>query len=344
MPASSREAVDALIGQAKRSWARMGRMSQAHLALALKRRGDADTPVAILKSIREAATDDEEQGLFWRDLEGDSGAAIEAQSLMIEAFLEVSADAAAAEACKVWLLRQKQVSDWRTTKATADTVFALLLQGRALLGSEANVEVTLGDQLVVPERVEPGTGFFETRYASEAVRPDMGKVKVTKRDQGLAWGALHWQYLEDMDQIKPDEGSPLAVRKQLFVKTLTPQGPLLTPVQGVVPQGAELITRLEIRADRALTFVHVKDNRASCAEPEDVGSGFRWQDGLGYYVSTRDAATHFFLDEVGKGVHVLEYACRVQQKGVFRSGVAEIQCMYAPGIGGHSGLAVFRVE
>ena len=30
---------------------------------------------------------------------------------------------------KTWLLKQKQTQNWRTTKATADACYALLLQG-----------------------------------------------------------------------------------------------------------------------------------------------------------------------------------------------------------------------
>src|SRR5213075_2894574 len=77
-------------------------------------------------------------------------APIETQALMIEAFDEVMADAQAVEECKVWLLKQKQTQDWKTTKATADAVYALLLRGRDLLASDKLVEVTVGGMSVTP--------------------------------------------------------------------------------------------------------------------------------------------------------------------------------------------------
>ena len=47
-------AVDYWRGQARKYWLKLAnRQSQAHLALALKRFGDKDTPQAIMKSIRE---------------------------------------------------------------------------------------------------------------------------------------------------------------------------------------------------------------------------------------------------------------------------------------------------
>jgi uncharacterized protein YfaS (alpha-2-macroglobulin family) len=38
-----------------------------------------------------------------------------------------------------------------------------------------------------------------------------------------------------------------------------------------------------------------------------------------------------------KGVYVFEYSARVVHKGRYQSGMAEIQCMYAPEFNSHSG-------
>ena len=45
------------------------------------------------------------------------------------------------EDCRVWLLKQKQTQDWKTTKATADAVYGLLLRGHDFLASDKLVEV-----------------------------------------------------------------------------------------------------------------------------------------------------------------------------------------------------------
>ncbi|MCX6997079.1 MAG: hypothetical protein NTV49_08325, partial [Kiritimatiellaeota bacterium] len=134
-----REAVDYWLGQGRTYWLALNcRQSQAHLAIAFQRFGDAPSAVAIMKSIKERSVSSEELGLFWRDLELSwwwYRAPIETQALMVEAFAEVMKDDAAVEDCKVWLLKQKQTQNWRTTKATADAVYALLLRGANLLAS-----------------------------------------------------------------------------------------------------------------------------------------------------------------------------------------------------------------
>src|SRR5207253_1518236 len=111
---------------------------------------------------------------------------------------EVMNDAKAVEECKVWLLKQKQTQDWKTTKATADAVYALLLRGRDNLASDALVEISLDGKEVKPEKVEAGTGFYEKKYAAAEIKPKLGEITVRKLDAGVAWGSVHWQYLEDM--------------------------------------------------------------------------------------------------------------------------------------------------
>jgi hypothetical protein len=107
-------------------------------------------------------------------------------------------------------------------------------------------------------------------------------------------------------------------------------------------QGDTVVTRVEVRVDREMHFVHLKDTRAASLEPDDVLSTYKWQDGVGYFQSTRDTATHFFFDRLPRGSYVFEYSCHVFQEGVCNGGFAEIQCMYAPEFNAHSGSEVVR--
>src|ERR1017187_7442500 len=174
---------------------------------------------------------------------------------MIEAFDEVMNDQPAVEDCRVWLLKQKQTQDWKTTKATADAVYALLLRGTDLLSSTGLVEVTMGGINVTPGKSdlqirnpkseirnppEPGTGFCEVRFAPADIKPKLGEITVQKSDPGVAWGSVHWQYLEDMSKVTPYEGTPLKLKKTLFTKVNTAKGPTLEPVKGALAVGDEL--------------------------------------------------------------------------------------------------------
>jgi uncharacterized protein YfaS (alpha-2-macroglobulin family) len=336
-----REAVDYWLGQAKKYWLRLGsRQSQAHLALALKRFGDDETPRKIMVSLKERSVSTEEMGMFWRDQELQQWwfhAPIETQAMMIEAFDEVANDPKAVEDCKVWLLKQKQTQNWKTTKATADAIYSLLLRGDGLLKSDALVEVTVGNHTIVPAKVEAGTGFYEHRFLRSEVNPSMAAITLKKSDGGVSWGSVHWQYLEDINKVSPANTGPLRLEKRLFKRSFTKAGPVIDPVQGnPLGIGDEIVVRIVLRTDRDMEYVHLKDHRGSGTEPVNVLSQYRFQDGLAYYESTKDTATHFFIDYLPKGNYVFEYAVRVQHRGKYPTGFANIECMYAPEFNSHS--------
>ena len=125
---------------------------------------------------------------------------------------------------------------------------------------------------------------------------EMGEVKVNvesvKQEKGIAWGALYWQYFEQLDKITPAE-TPLKLTKKLFLEKSSPTGPVITPISNstLLHPGDRIKVRVELSVDRAMEFVHMKDMRASGFEPENVISQYKYQGGLGYYESTRDAAT-----------------------------------------------------
>ena len=344
----SKKAFEYFVGQAKQHWATLNnRQSQGHLAIALKRLSDSKTPGEIIASLTERSLQDEEMGMFWR--EGNLSwwwykAPIETQALMIEVYDEVAKDSAKVEELKIWLLKQKQTQNWKTTKATADACYGLLLRGTNLLASDKLVSVKLGSVEIKPEKVEAGTGFYEQKFVRGEIKPEMGQIEMAKSDDGIAWGSIHWQYLEDVGKIEPYEGTPLKLKKDLFLKKNTEKGPIISKVDGPVEVGDELVMRVELRVDRAMEYVHLKDYRGSGTEPVNVLSSYKYQDGLAYYESTKDTASHFFIDYLPRGTYVFEYSVRVQHRGVYETGIAELQCMYAPEFNSHSGSVEITVK
>ena len=335
----NQKAFDYYKGQAKKYWLQNGRYMQGMIALALHRYDDKVVPKDIIKSLKENSLNSEEMGMYWKENYGGYywyQAPIEAQALMIEAFDEVAKDKQSVDDLKVWLLKSKQTQDWRTTKATTEAVYALLLRGTDWLATESNVEISLGEMKIDPKNMpdvkqEAGTGYFKTSWSGGDIKPAMGEVKVVKKDEGVSWGAVYWQYFEQLDKITPSK-TPLNMKKQLFIQRNSDSGLLLEPVtdKTTLKVGDKIKVRIELRVDRDMEYVHMKDMRASGFEPTNVISSYKWQDGLGYYESTRDAATNFFFDRLPKGTYVFEYPMFVTHNGNFSNGITSIQCMYAP--------------
>jgi uncharacterized protein YfaS (alpha-2-macroglobulin family) len=336
--------------QAAKYWKQQGLQLQGMIAVTLGRYSDKTTAALIVKSLKERSLTNKEMGMYWRQDRGYFWyeSPIETQATMIEVFDEVADDQESVEKMKIWLLKQKQTQDWETDRATAEAVYALLGRGANLLASDEPVQISLGGNALSKEKIgktEAGTGYFQTSWNGIEITPDMGKVSVTKPDEGVAWGAMYWQYFEDLDKITPHE-TPLSIKKQLFIQKNSASGPVLEPINENtgLKTGDKVVVRIELRVDRDMEFVHMKDMRASAFEPVNVLSGYKYRDGLGYYESTRDAATNFFFDYLGKGTYVFEYTLVASQTGDFSNGITTIQCMYAPEFTSHSEGIRVKVE
>ena len=326
------------------------------MALISHRNKDTKTADKILKSLKETSITNDELGMYWKSNTNSwhwYQAPIETHALMIEAFSEIGKDsdmhqnnAETIDNLKIWLLKNKQTNKWKTTKATTEAVYALLLQGSDWLSVTDMVDVVLGGQIIEPSKledvkVEAGTGYYKTSWNTSEIKPEMGEVKLTKKGDGIAWGSLYWQYFEDLDKIIPiaiGTETPLKLKKKLFLKQNTDLGEDISEIRDNtnLKVGDLVRVRIELRSDRNMEFIHMKDMRASGLEPVNVISKYKWQDGLGYYESTKDASTNFFFDYLPKGVYVFEYDLRVNNAGNMSNGISTIQSMYAPEFSSHS--------
>lgn len=340
----SKKAYDYYFNQAKRYWMNKNLYMQGFSALALHRGGERATAELIIQSLKERSIHSEEMGMYWRSERSWYWyqAPIETQALMIEAFDEVAKDLVSVEAMKIWLLKQKQTQDWKTTKATVEACYALIMRGADLLQSTKPVEITIGGEKIDIDaledtRAEAGTGYFKTSWDGKQITPEMAEITIKKKDEGVAWGAVYWQYFEQLDKITTAE-TPLQLKKQLFKTCNTPEGPVIKPLtEGAKLQvGDKIKVRIELRVDRDMEYVHMKDMRAATFEPLATLSGYKWQDGLGYYESPRDAAMNFFFDYLRKGTYVFEYELYTTHAGDYSNGITTIQCMYAPEFSSHS--------
>ncbi|MDR2036777.1 MAG: hypothetical protein LBQ60_02520 [Bacteroidales bacterium] len=349
-----RRAFDFYLDQSARYWTNFNLYSQAMAALVLNRYGDKKTAGTIIRSLKERALQSEEMGMYWKDNKAGyfwHQAPVETQTMLIEAFNEVASDQKSVEEMKIWLLRNKQTNNWRTTKATAEACYVLLMTGNNLLDESRILDIKIGGKplsSVAREDIspDPGTGYVKTSWNGNDIQKNMASLEVNNSNEsGIAWGSMYWQYFEQLDKITNAETS-LKMNKQLFLKRITERGAELLPLneQNVLKIGDIVTVRMELRADRDYEYIHLKDMRAAALEPVKSISGYRYQDGLWYYESIKDASTNFFISYLRKGSYVFEYELRVTHAGQFSNGITTFQCMYAPEFNAHSEGVMVKVE
>ena len=317
--------------------------TQAMIALTAWRNGDQQVAKKIVAYLKSMAQHDEEMGMFWKKQGGGwfwYEQPVERQAMLIEAFHTITPeDKESLAQMQLWLLKQKQTQHWGTTKSTTEAVYSLLLN-QTLVAEDKTVAVTVGSVRLPDEstQTEAGTGYFKKAWTAEEITPDKANVRIEKGTDGPAWGGLYWQYFENLDKITRSDDKNLIIEKQLYKVENTDKGEVLKVITANQPlqKGDKVRVRVVITVDRDMEFVHLKDMRAATFEPVNVFSQYKYQDGLWYYESTKDAATHFFIDWMPKGKYVFEYTLFATQSGDFSNGITHIECMYAPEFQSHS--------
>ena len=380
---TNKDAVDFYYAQAKKYRIKQNLYYQAVLALIAHRNNETQWAVSnILPSILENTVIGSAQGMYWKNpyIHYWYQQPVEYQSKMIECFSEINRTVKSGQYTdaisdmRTWLILNKQTNNWKTTIATAEACYALLMNdGIGSLNSFTpnKVEIALGEMKInsALSATEAGSGYFKQQIAGEKIVPEMGHIKVSVKSdnekkealhiagtgnlksdthaktQQITYGSVYWQYLEDLDKITPAAG-PLSLDKKILVERDSPAGKIFTVVNDndEIKTGDHVLVQLTLKTDRDMEYLHLKDLRAAALEPVNVLSGYKWKNELGYYESTRDVSSNFFISFLPKGTYIFSYDLRATQTGIFSSGIASIQSMYAPEFTSHSAGIRVRVK
>ncbi|MHA6697449.1 alpha-2-macroglobulin family protein [Chryseobacterium sp. A321] len=300
------------------------------------------TAKKLLTYLKETSVDSVAQGMYWKENAGNWGwfsSSIANHAGALEAFNALApADQKTLEELKIWLLTQKEVSHWDTSRATAEVIYLLLNSGKSWTGVESDkTEVLWGGQSVKEDLVVEAPGYLKSQISSKEISKEKGQVEVFKKGPGIAQGGLYYQYYEDLDKIG-SASSVISIDKEYYRVRSTTNGEVLEKISALTPLkiGDRVKVRIVVNFDRPMEYLHLRDQRAAGLEPSDTLSSYVYSGGLGYYKAVRDASVDFYFERVSKGKHVLEYELRANASGSFSAGHASIQNYYAPQMSAHT--------
>ena len=326
---------------------------KAMSAMILKKAGQQQKAGEFMASLKEHLVMEDELGAHFAFLDQPYAwgmLPIPTHVAVMEAFAEFEGNEALIDEMKIWLLKQKQTHAWSNNVATADAIYALLCTGSDLLQNQGDVRISIGNEVIetlAPAKtIVPDLGYVKQSFSDNKKVLDAREAVVEKRDAGIAWGAVYAQYLSPMTDVS-QQGAELNVDRKFYVERTDTNGRkslIQVGDKATLKVGDMIVSRITISLDRSMDFVQLKDRLASCFEPLNVLSGYRWNQGIGYYVENEDAATNFFFDALGKGVYVLESRYRISRAGTYQVGLASMQCAYAPEYVSHSSGMTIVVE
>ena len=320
---------DGVVDMVASGWGDYSIMGKAKAAILLANSGRNDVARNVVESLRQFARKSGDRGTYW-DIDGIDKVTL--ASTALKALNKVNPDDPMIDDVRHWLLLAKETQCWGGATKACDAINALLTTGKNWTAATRKApQIKVGNIKIDTDAATPYFGYI--RQSIDMKRND-GSISI-RRDKGCpAWGAVYCQYNAPADSVKSHANADIRIEKQFYVynsaNTLRPDATTEFAV------GDRIQVRLTIRSERDLDFVALTDNRGACFEPADQLSVYEWQDGTGSYRETRDSATNIFFSHISKGTYVITYDVYANNAGTYTSGIASLQCQYAPALTSHS--------
>lgn len=312
---------------------------KGYLALTLKRMNRGDDAKLVWASVMDSAKTAPDQGTFWAPEDRSwlwYNDTIETHAFAIRTLMEITPDDPRLEGLVQWLFLNKKLNHWKSTKATAEVIYALAhyLQKTGQLGLREAASVTVGDQqkTFVFEPEEYTGHKNQIVLAGSEIDPAAdSKITVEKTTKGYVLASATWHFsTEKLPEVA--EGDFLRVTRRYFKRVKNKNEITLEPLEEgakLVP-GDQLEVHLSLTSKHSVQYVHLRDPRAAGLEPENAVSQYRYDLGIGWYEETRDSSTNFFFESLPQGEYTFKYRVRANVAGIFKVAPATVQPMYAP--------------
>ncbi|MCC6810688.1 MAG: hypothetical protein IT381_24875 [Deltaproteobacteria bacterium] len=332
-------------------WKQHAPMLKAYLALTLKRMGREKDGRLVFESVMDSAKTKQDEGTFWAAEDRSwlwYNDTIETHALALRTLTELMPEHDKRDGLVLWILLNKKLNHWKSTRATAEVIYSLAhyMKADKSLGVREEAKVSIGD-LVQNFVFEPTKYVGKTQIVlkPEEVTPARATINVEKETKGFMFASATWHFSTER-LPKEDRGDFFKVSRTYFKRENDGKQMVLKPLAdgAVLEPGDELEVQLSLRSKHEAEYVHLRDPRGAGFEPEKAVSRYKWDLGISWYEEYRDSGTNFFFEKLPVGEYTFKYRIRVAMGGTFRVGPAVVQSMYAPEFVAYSAGHVLNVK
>ncbi len=320
-------AKDNIIDRTKKHWGKFTIEDKAEAAILLANYGEKAEAAKIVESLRQYARKSS-AGYYW---DVDNCDKVKLASTALKEFYKVNPADPDIDNIRRWILLSKETLNWGTTPAACDAVNAVLATGSDWKNSDRRKpEIKFGK-----EKISTGDADTYFGYVKQTVANGKGKSLTVKRHgDNPAWGAVYYRYEAPMAEVENASSSDIRIEKTFY--RYGNDGKLESLPVSEFKIGDRLQVRIVIKTARDLDYVALTDDRAAIFEPVDQLPVYEYAEGTRYLRETRDSATNIFFNRLMKGTRVITYDVFVNNAGTCSSGIATLQCQYAPQQVAHS--------
>jgi hypothetical protein len=332
------------IEEAKSHWQTKNPMLRALIGLSLYQMNPSDPLTkSIFISLQDIAITDS-LGVHWKFNDGRPfwyNSKIEAQAYLIEFFQLIRPNDPMIDEMKKWLLHQKNQQYWPGSKSNIQACHALLSDERRLIYDDDQSVLKVGNE-ILEQNSSSMPAVLSKSWQGEAIKSELAKLEVNQSEESFGWGAVHWQYFEESDQVSAHSKNGLRITSTYY--TFNDKKDQLKKIDVKLKVGELVKHRLMIEVDYDLEYVYISDQAPACLQAPQMRSGISYLDGLLFYQNMKANEKQWFIERLPRGTYVLETDYRVSHSGKFTGGVSRMQCMYAPEFVAYDNAGSLEVE
>ena len=336
-----------------RHWREHSPLVKSSLALTLSRAGRVADAELVWESVMDSARTSPDEGTYWAPEERSwlwYNDTIEGHALALRTLTELDPEEPRRAGLVQWLLLNKKLNHWKSTRSTAEVVYALAhyLEREGTLGSREEVQVDIGSQrenrVFEPDEYTGRKNQIVIR-GGEIEPESMSTIVVEKETKGFLFASATWHFSTEQLPEKA-AGDFFLVERRYFKRWHDGKEWVLLPLEegARIETGDQVEVQLSLRSRHAAEYVHLRDPRAAGFEPESTQSAYRWGHGIGWYEEIRDSGSNFFFDWLPAGEYTFRYRLRANLSGTFRVSPATVQSMYAPEFTAYSAGNLVKIE
>ncbi|WP_424244697.1 YfaS (alpha-2-macroglobulin family) [Elusimicrobium posterum] len=286
-------------------------------------------------------TPEEKSWLWYRDT-------LETHSITMRTLMRLRPEDKKIDYMAKWLLFNRKGNSWRSTKASASAIYALLEVMKAKGAFTTDSIYTVAWGTVKDSQTFKPFDFVKKplRYTKEKELATSAyfEANINKKGKTIDFASLSAVYSTDAKVEESSKGT-LNVSKEYFLRQKSGDTYKLIPVadNATVNVGDEIVVNLTVTTSSQFEYVLIKDPRPAGFEGDTLLSDWKW-DSFARYEEPRDSLTNFFMNYLPHGKYTLSYTIRPTTPGTYKAGATVIQSMFAPEFAAHSANMTINVK
>ena len=334
-----------LLNLAFKEWLTLPDMYKAQLALALKRSGRHQDAIMVFESVMSTSKTNIDQGTFW-NTQAQSwiwyNDPIDTHAFMLRTMMEITPQDKRRHGLVQWLMLNKKLSHWKSTRATAESIYSLVhyMKREGPLGKEERLSVDIGKMLKKDFVFKPHEytgGKQQVVVKGTDITPDMSTINLENKSKSLMFASATWHFSTEKPPANA-QGDFFKITRRFFKRSQVNKKWILQPLTegAAIKVGDQLEVQLSLNSKHDAEYVHLRAPRGAGFEPMETDSGYRWEGNAGFYQEIRDSGTNYFFDWLNAGKYQFKYHLRATTSGKFRIAPAQVQSVYAPEFNAYS--------